>query len=712
VKLQRVIFKNFKSYPDEDTTIDLSFVGKKLVSGVNGGGKSSIIDSIVWCLFGKTIGSADSVVNRKTGINCKVEVLFKVAHTNYSIIRYRNHEEKGNKIFIFKNKKDITVKNAPEIERQISEITGLTYTSLVSSCVFSTETYTEFLRARPSDRLKAIESILPLGFISVYVKQLKKMMKPIEDDLEEKKNELRDLMAVINSTENSKKDYLLTASTQINKLKAEKTELESDILVLKSEIDFLKHTDVEKELKTISINEENNKLEETISTLTKSLVNTDFFYDKLKTKKKELDELTKINILDELNLIHLFEKFSARKLIIEPLIIQHKKIDDERKIQNSKLNNLKKEQDLILEKTSSFKSHLDLCPTCNQVINKEKQDIILKSYSDSVSNLEIEIEKLTSKEDYYEKNFKSLIDLNFENTSLQSLIVKPNFNKEYLDNIPNEIKTIKNDIELTEKQISEVVKNNTESLNKIQALRFNIIAVGEIKFAKEELLNIKDKIKAKEDEILKKENELESIKKVAISVIDRSFVSKLDKSISDSVQRKGVVEDETRIVINTKKHYDAMYELLSNGDSGFKKFFINKILGIFNERINMYLPYFFNQEISVFFDKNLNEKITFGGNVIEFSTLSSGQKTRVELAIALSLFIMVKTFFATNISFLVFDEILDKNLDTEGLNAVNTILTELAKTNTIFVISHNEILKDRFNEILYIIQRNGFSYVE
>jgi DNA repair exonuclease SbcCD ATPase subunit len=172
-----------------------------------------------------------------------------------------------------------------------------------------------------------------------------------------------------------------------------------------------------------------------------------------------------------------------------------------------------------------------------------------------------------------------------------------------------------------------------------------------------------------------------------------------------------VIENETRIVINTKKHYDTMYELLSNGDAGFKKFFINKILGIFNERINMYLPYFFNQEIGIVFDKNLNESIVFDGHNIEFSTFSSGQKTRVELAIALSLFIMVKTFFATNISFLVFDEILDKNLDVEGLNAVNVILTEMAKANTIFVMSHNEVLKDKFSEVISVVKKGKFSYV-
>lgn len=711
MKLQRVIFKNFKSYPDNDTEIDLSFVGKKLISGENGVGKSVIVDVVVWCLFGKTIGSAESVVNRDTGCNCKVELLFQIADNNYSIIRYRNHEEKGNKIFVFKNKKDITVKNAPEIERQISEITGLTYTSLVSSCVFSTETYTEFLRARPSDRLKAIESILPLGFIANYVKQLKKMIKPIEDNLEEKRNELRDLTAVIGSTENSKKDYLSTATIQIAELKSEKTLLENSIEKLKNEIEVFKHTNVDKELSSINTKEENSKLHETINTLKKSIVDTDFLYDKIKERKSELDELSEIDIFENTNKIDIYSKLSARKSEINLLISKHRIIDDEYKTQKAKFDSLETEHKSLLNKISSFEKHLEVCPTCSQIIDKERQNIISKSYTDEVTKIETQVNDFIPRKKEYEKNHLILKDLIIEDNSLSPLIIKPNYTKEYLDEIPVKILSIKKDISSLETQIKEITQNNNETLNKILALESKILTVEEVKFTKEELLNIKDKIKIKEEEVLKKENDLESIKKRAISVIDRNFISKLDKSIADSNLRKEVIENETRIVINTKKHYDTMYELLSNGDAGFKKFFINKILGIFNERINMYLPYFFNQEIGIVFDKNLNESIVFDGHNIEFSTFSSGQKTRVELAIALSLFIMVKTFFATNISFLVFDEILDKNLDVEGLNAVNVILTEMAKANTIFVMSHNEVLKDKFSEVISVVKKGKFSYV-
>ena len=66
MKLQYVKLKNFKSYPDQETTIDLSFDGIKLLVGENGDGKSTFFDAIMWGIYGKNKDGVDGVVNIKT----------------------------------------------------------------------------------------------------------------------------------------------------------------------------------------------------------------------------------------------------------------------------------------------------------------------------------------------------------------------------------------------------------------------------------------------------------------------------------------------------------------------------------------------------------------------------------------------------------------------------------------------------------------------
>ncbi len=107
MKLKYVKLKNFKSYPDQETKLDLDFQGIKLIVGANGTGKSTFFDAIIWGIYGKSMALADEVINWETGKNCKVEVGFSIGSTSYSVIRYRNHEEHSNKLLFFINKKNV-----------------------------------------------------------------------------------------------------------------------------------------------------------------------------------------------------------------------------------------------------------------------------------------------------------------------------------------------------------------------------------------------------------------------------------------------------------------------------------------------------------------------------------------------------------------------------------------------------------------------------
>ena len=121
------------------------------------------------------------------------------------------------------------------------------------------------------------------------------------------------------------------------------------------------------------------------------------------------------------------------------------------------------------------------------------------------------------------------------------------------------------------------------------------------------------------------------------------------------------------------------------------------MIGLFNEKINQYLPFFFSENVKIEFDKDLNETIEMDGFKIGFKSFSQGQRQRAELAISFSLFDVARAFFKNDNKLLILDE-LDKGLDKSGIQAMMNILRGFDKQLKIFIVSHNPLLEDEIDE--------------
>ena len=101
----------------------------------NGAGKSSIVDSLCWALFGKTAReeTGDSVVNRKAGKNCRVTVNIIDDGIEYQIVRHRKYTKKKNVVELFKDGKDITSGTDKLTQEAIEQVLGCSYDVFRSS---------------------------------------------------------------------------------------------------------------------------------------------------------------------------------------------------------------------------------------------------------------------------------------------------------------------------------------------------------------------------------------------------------------------------------------------------------------------------------------------------------------------------------------------------------------------------------------------------
>ncbi len=148
-------------------------------------------------------------------------------------------------------------------------------------------------------------------------------------------------------------------------------------------------------------------------------------------------------------------------------------------------------------------------------------------------------------------------------------------------------------------------------------------------------------------------------------------------------------------------------------EQGVIKYIISNILEYFNERCNYYLSYLTNSKYFVEFDQELNEKIETDGRLVQYISLSGGEKRKINLAIMLGLKDLLLLTDKSHVDLLFFDEVAE-NIDEEGVLGLHQLFQEIKKNKTIFVITHNKYLKTLLDSSprLSIIKHKGLSTIK
>lgn len=109
MKFKTLTIENFLAIAEGK--VDLADRGLVLIQGVNnddtsaasnGAGKSSLADSLCWCLYGETARgvSGDDVVNDTAGKNTRVEVVIEDDGNTFTITRHRKHKPNKNALTV------------------------------------------------------------------------------------------------------------------------------------------------------------------------------------------------------------------------------------------------------------------------------------------------------------------------------------------------------------------------------------------------------------------------------------------------------------------------------------------------------------------------------------------------------------------------------------------------------------------------------------
>lgn len=188
IAFKSIEFSNFKCI--QNGFINLAYRGAILINGFNGTGKSSIIDGLLWCLFGRTITVNRNCENKLLSIFSDknnenwgfVSVVFQKEDVEFIIKRHINHPIIKNSVIVLRDKLDISSCTNKETNDKIEKIIGTTYDTFIFSSIFSLGNTQPFLLLTDKEKK---EIILPNYFVNFFQRAYTKTNERINNLLSE-----------------------------------------------------------------------------------------------------------------------------------------------------------------------------------------------------------------------------------------------------------------------------------------------------------------------------------------------------------------------------------------------------------------------------------------------------------------------------------------------------------------------------------------------
>ena len=166
IQFKRVKYKNLLSSGNVFTTIDLDSEPTTLISGSNGSGKSSLLDAIVFGLYGKPFRKINKpqLINSINQKDMLVEIDFTVGGSAYKVRR-------GIKPTVFEIFKDEELINQDSAARDYQtfleqSILGINYKSFNQIIILGSATYVPFMELPAWQRREIIEDLLDIQVFS------------------------------------------------------------------------------------------------------------------------------------------------------------------------------------------------------------------------------------------------------------------------------------------------------------------------------------------------------------------------------------------------------------------------------------------------------------------------------------------------------------------------------------------------------------------
>jgi DNA repair exonuclease SbcCD ATPase subunit len=183
IVFDKLRWKNFLSYGNYWTELSLAKSEMTLIHGDNGAGKSTFLDALTFCLFGKPFRNINlpQLPNSINGKDCLVECEFSIGNTNYLIRR-------GMSPKVFEIHKDGSLldqdSKSKDYQKMLEEqILKMSYKAFCQVVILGSTNYIPFMRLPAGDRRLIVESLLDINIFSSMNVILKEKISANKENL-------------------------------------------------------------------------------------------------------------------------------------------------------------------------------------------------------------------------------------------------------------------------------------------------------------------------------------------------------------------------------------------------------------------------------------------------------------------------------------------------------------------------------------------------
>ena len=430
MKFKKLTYKNFQSTGNTPIEIDLCRSHSTLIGGLNGSGKSTVLEALVYVLTGKSMKKTTlaRLVNTTNKKNLFVTLDFEKNGNEYHIVR----GIKPNVFEIYRNGEMLNQDAAAkDLQEKLEFITGIDYNSLTQLIILNLERFKAFMEMTSQERRTIVEEILDISIFSEMTDLEKKDIKSLEQKVSSYENEIRILIGkeqslndVIKKANESNNDHLVNLENRINEYLQLNDELEKQFVDVDEKL-------IEETQKTITeLKEKRSSKNSELQLIMHEIRNAEKdenFYKQgtcptcshpFENKDEKLNELT--NKIKEL--------IENGNVITEDIESLNRQIDKYTEI--VKLETDKKMSNLKVQNTIS--SHTEKAT----LLAVEYEKLSSKSDQDT-DNLKKQIEEIgKQKNDLYDKMDAILENIKTHKIALEMLSdkgVKANIIKDYID---------------------------------------------------------------------------------------------------------------------------------------------------------------------------------------------------------------------------------------------------------------------------------------
>ena len=690
----KLYINNF--YSHEESHVDFDEFGSCLLVGntegdynkSNGSGKSAIFESVLWCLFNKTRASMMDDIISWGEQRCSVSLEFSHKKESYKINRARDRVSSTSSVEFYMldedgDWKDISSSTAGTTNKKIETVIKSDYKTFINSVYFRQNDISEFAESEPGKRKDILKSIVDISRWDDYEKSAR--------------DELRALKTKYSHIVDNMGDY--------NKALEDKGSVTSNIAGLEKKIDA-------DSIRLSSVDKSIIKYRQEYLTIKKSL-DTDSYdrtvSDMASLKRRGSDLKVRAGSVG-LSIKKYSDIASKHDLEISELENSTKGVSD---VDFDK-DALRRHKDSLLRNNSSLVSFKDMldsaqntdisegeCYVCNQDVDDELHEHLVSIHSNKI-------------DDYYKK----LDNINNTISELNVLISKQEvkrMNKELVDDSTSKITKIKLELSIAQDQVLKLEEEMELLTSKMDEIKY-------------ELKTLNSLLKSLEDQsfkdIMKKINDLSGDKErlmASISDSNRELGILTQKLESFNLSIKNIEDKKSEaIVLKTSiSNLERVSKLL--GKNGIQTILLDAIIEDLEKSSNVILASICNEPSTIMLEtqrvgsdgisivETLDLRVRRDGITQNFKSLSGGEQFRISLALRIALSEVSSLHGGSSLEFLLLDEV-NSPLDRYGTETLFVnVIKSLETKYKIMVITHDDSLKEKFDNVIDVTKVNGKS---